>query len=97
VKLSYDAFSKKLDELGVSYENEVSCPRKQNQVCLQNYSSCLKGKENDCCQRLQFSIGKKFFNIEVVFWGENRKGVINTESLSVRNFVEKAQIDLKSL
>ena len=46
MKLSYDAFSKKLDELGVSYENEVSCPRKQNQVCLQNYSRGCCGLTN---------------------------------------------------
>lgn len=95
--LSYEVFNKKLNELGATFESNVSCPRKQNQVCLQNYSTCLKGRENDCCQRLQFSIGKKFFNIEVVYWGKDKKGEINTETLAVRNFVEKAKLDLQSL
>lgn len=59
--------------------------------------NCLKGQENDCCKRLKFFVDKKYFDIEVIYWGNNRKGEINTETLAVKNFVDKVKIELKEL
>ena len=95
--MALDDFKIVLSKLNANYDSEVSCPRKQNQVCLQNYNTCLKGRENDCNQRLKFSINKRLFDIEVIFWGKDRKGEINTSSLSVKNFVEKTKVDLSKL
>lgn len=97
MNLSFDKFKIILSKLNAKISQDASCPMKQNQICLQNSSNCTKGKENNCMQRLSLSLNNRLFYIEVIYYGKDRKGFINSESTSVRNFVIRNKIDLDEL
>ena len=97
MKISFDDFYKVLQNINAKITAKVSCPMNQNQLCYELYNNCPKGLVNDCRQRCKFFVNKYFYSIDVVFYGKNRKGFIESESVSVKNFVNKNQIDLKEL
>lgn len=97
MRIAFDKFKKVLNQLQVKITQDTSCPMKQNQICLQTFNSCQKGQDDSCSQRLKFSLNNKLFDIEVLFYGEERKGFINSESMSVKNFVIKNKLSLEQL
>ena len=95
--LSFEKFFPSITRLNAKIINEAVCPIRQNHICLQTYNNCQRGLDNNCPQRLKIFLDNRLFDIEVIFYGENRKGFINTESMSVQNFVKRNKIDLQSL
>ena len=69
----------------------------QNQLCLQAFTNCEKGLADNCHQRYKFSVGKNFYNVEVTFYGKDKKGFIESDSTSIVNFVNRTKLDLAEL
>ena len=98
MKIPFEIFKNNvLKKLGTKFNVMVSCPMHQNHSCLANSSNCLDGKDNNCHQYCEITVGIIPINIEVIFYGDDRKGFINSESLSIKNFVQRTKLDLVEL
>ncbi len=97
MRICLDDFNKILEELSAKATVKVSCPMNQNQLCFQSFNNCPKGLADDCHQRFKFSIGKNLYNVEVTYYGVGKNGFIESESVSIRNFVIRNKVDLQKL
>lgn len=95
MEIPFDKFSAVFKKIGAKVTSTVSCPIQKNQMCLSNFNCCSKGKENDCSQYVSFTVKNAYYFIEVKFYGENRKGFIESTQPSVQNFVIKNKVDLE--
>ena len=90
MRIPFDKFTNNvLNKLGTKFQVSASCPMHQDHNCLKI--------ANNCHQFCEITVGIIPIKIEVVFYGENKKGFINTESLSVKNFVRITKMDLLEL
>lgn len=98
MRIPFDKFTNNvLNKLGTKFQVSASCPMHQDHNCLKIANNCQKGIDNDCHQFCEITVGIIPIKIEVVFYGENKKGFINTEALSVKNFVRITKMDLLEL
>lgn len=79
--ISFDLFKKNvLKKLGTKFNVMASCPMHQNHGCLEKASNCPDGLINNCHQYCEITVGIVPINIEVVFYGKDKKGYIDSES-----------------
>lgn len=98
MKLSFELFKNTvLKKLGTKFNVMASCPMHQDHNCLAKASNCPDGNANNCHQYCEITVGIVPINIEVVFYGDDKKGYVDSESLSIKNFVQRTQFDLKDL
>lgn len=95
--ISLPNFKKGLEKLGAKLIIDTTCPRKQDMVCMNVYNNCSKGLNDDCSQRLLFTIGASHFDIEVFFYGPEKKGQIDTETTSIKNLVLRTKQDIDTI
>ena len=98
MQFQFDEFLKIcVEKLGIKIISPASCPIHQNPLCLRFSNDCEQGKNNDCYQRFKFFMGKAPYSFEVIFYGKDRRGYINTDSLSITNFIRKYPDEFKEL